>query len=303
MSGATARRNSLMQGVGNARRGSILGGGSGGAGGDNSPGNSPGAAAAASAAAAGWSKGGGGSGPETELEYMLGRLSASLPSQPKERQQRMVETLQAAVVEWQRIVAAEQPPAGDGDGGSLEQAQLEGATSDGGGKGRRQRKKRGATATMVVARPGDEDLGAFDALQALQNEHGWASNGADGSGGNSEDTGDGNNSESVATDSKPAGRAAGEPAGGGSSKVEGQIGLAISMGATLAEGTEEEEAGTPRDVSSSDLGALDVALEEGQEDEESDEDEDSKPLRRSRRNRASSKGVAASLQSMEESGS
>lgn len=300
MSGAAARRNSLMQGVGSARRGSILGGG----GGDSSPGNSPGAAAAASAAAAGWSKGGGGSGPETELEYMLGRLSASLPSQPKERQQRMVETLQAAVVEWQRIVAAEQPPAGDGDGGSLEQAQLEGATSDGGGKGRRQRKKRGATATMVVARPGDEDLGAFDALQALQNEHGWASNGADGSSGNGSGGEDGNGSESVATDSNSAEStepASGEAAGGG--EAEGQIGLGISMGATLAEATEEEEAGTPRDVSSSDLGALDVALEEGQEDEESDEDEDSKPLRRSRRNRASSKGVAASLQSMEESGS
>jgi hypothetical protein len=56
-------------------------------------------------------------------------------------------------------------------------------------------------------------------------------------------------------------------------------------------------------VSSSDLGALDGALEEGDEGEESDEDEDGKPLRRSRRNRASSKSVAPSLQSIEEPGS
>eukprot|EP01043_Picozoa_sp_COSAG02_P083148 COSAG02_NODE_21227_length_797_cov_1.180516_2_plen_63_part_01 len=42
---------------------------------------------------------------------MLRRGRASLPSQPKERQIRMVEMLQAAVVEWQAVVdAAEAEP-------------------------------------------------------------------------------------------------------------------------------------------------------------------------------------------------
>ena len=152
---------------------SILGGKSTG-----SPDTSPSAAASGAVLESGLS------GPEGELEYMLRRGRASLPSQPKEVQIRMVERLQAAVVEWQSVVEAAdlQPPEvspGEEDHDPASRSPVvdknagdskaPGTQKD----GRRQRKKRGASRPAAAPTTDDEALGAFDALQALQHEQGW----------------------------------------------------------------------------------------------------------------------------------
>lgn len=115
---------------------------------------------------------------------MLRRGRASLPSQPKELQIRMVERLQAAVVEWQSVVEAAdlQPPEvspGEEDHDPASRSPVVGKNAgeakapDTQKDGRRQRKKRGASRPAAASTSDDEALGAFDALQALQHEQGW----------------------------------------------------------------------------------------------------------------------------------
>ncbi len=203
----------------------------------------------------------------------------------------MVEMLQAAVVEWQAVVDAAEvgPPearqpaasAGEEEQISVSQSPVVG-TNAGGTKapgpqkedGRRQRKKRGASSTAAVSIPGEEALGAFDALHALQSEQGWDEQHNPTSGGGE---GDGSGSSEAAP----------TPLATADQGSATRSALQVLADEQLAENAKEEvetprdrPVGGHRDASGENSGEklTDVRdsqdiLEEGDEDEDEDEDE------------------------------